>query len=77
MKLNVTRKDGILIITPQVKRIDASIATDFKSKLIEFLDNGCTDTQFLGDNGISIIYTTGVVDNSDLVPLRENIYILP
>jgi len=44
---------------------------------IEFLDNGCIDTQFLEDNGISIVYTTGAVDNSDLVPLRENIYILP
>ena len=40
MKLNVIRKDGILIVTPQVKRIDASIAMDFKSKLIDFLDNG-------------------------------------
>jgi len=40
MKLKVTRKDGILIITPQDKRIDASVATDFKSKLIDFLENG-------------------------------------
>ncbi|MGD9346824.1 MAG: STAS domain-containing protein [Candidatus Aminicenantes bacterium] len=40
MKLKVTRKDGILIITPQDKRIDASVATEFKSKLIDFLENG-------------------------------------
>ena len=40
MKLKVTRKDGILIITPQEKRIDASVATEFKSKLIDFLENG-------------------------------------
>lgn len=43
----------------------------------EFLDNGCTDTQLLRENGISIVYTTGEVNNSDLVQLRENIYILP
>lgn len=40
MKLSITRKDGVLIITPKVKRIDASIASDFKAKLIDFLDNG-------------------------------------
>jgi anti-sigma B factor antagonist len=40
MKLKVTRKDGILIITPLDKRIDASVASDFKSKLIDFLENG-------------------------------------
>jgi len=43
----------------------------------DFLNNGCTDTEFLKDNGISIVYTTGAVNNSDLVPLRKNIYVLP
>ena len=44
---------------------------------IEFLNNRCNDTQFLEENDISIVYTTGEVDNSDLVQFGENIYILP
>ena len=53
----------------------------------EFLRGGCTDTAFLRENGISIIYTRVYdgarnrntnygSDNPDLVELAENIYLL-
>jgi hypothetical protein len=41
-----------------------------------FLREGSTDTTFLKQNGISIVYTRGNVDNPDLVEVRENIYLL-
>jgi hypothetical protein len=41
-----------------------------------FLSGGCTDTDFLKKNGISIIYTREVCDNPNLVEVAENIYLL-
>jgi hypothetical protein len=41
-----------------------------------FLENDCRDTAFLKENGISIVYTRWVCDNPDLVPVRENVYLL-
>ncbi|MFC1903961.1 hypothetical protein ACFLW9_03660, partial [Chloroflexota bacterium] len=41
-----------------------------------FLDEGCTDTAFLKENGISIIYNQVECQNPDLFEVRENIYIL-
>ena len=48
--------------------------TDRQANL--FLNNGCKDTAFLKENGISIVYTTGTCDNPDLTEVRENIYLL-
>jgi len=42
----------------------------------EFLDNGCSDTAFLRENGITIIYTRGECNNPDLIEVGENIYLL-
>jgi len=42
----------------------------------KFLDGGCSDTAFLRENGISIIYTRGECRNPDLTEVRENIYLL-
>jgi len=42
----------------------------------QFLDNGCRDTAFLRDNGVSIVYTRDACDNPDLVEVRENVYLL-
>jgi hypothetical protein len=42
----------------------------------EFLRNGCSDTTFLRENGISIVYTPSPCNNSDLTEVRENIYLL-
>lgn len=41
-----------------------------------FLERGSTDTTYLRENNISIIYTRLVVQNPDLVEVRENIYLL-
>ena len=41
-----------------------------------FLQNGCTDTNFMESNGISIVYTRGSCNNPDLTEVRENIYLL-
>jgi hypothetical protein len=41
-----------------------------------FLKNGSSDTAFLRENGISVIYTRYGVDNPDLVELAKNIYLL-
>ena len=41
-----------------------------------FLDNGCTDTEFLKENGISIVYSREECRNPDLVEVRENVYLL-
>jgi hypothetical protein len=41
-----------------------------------FLDSGCQDTAFLKAKGISIVYTRGKVDNPDLTPVRDNVYLL-
>ncbi len=43
----------------------------------EFLENGCRDTDFLRENGISIVYSLDEVFNPDLIQVRENIYLLP
>ena len=42
----------------------------------DFLRSGCSDTDFLRENGISIVYTRGEVFNPDLVEVRKNVYLL-
>jgi hypothetical protein len=41
-----------------------------------FLREGCTDTDFLRENGISIVYTRQGFRNPDLVEVRKNVYLL-
>jgi hypothetical protein len=41
-----------------------------------FLEDGCRDTTFLRENGISIVYTRTVCSNPDLTKVSENIYLL-
>jgi hypothetical protein len=41
-----------------------------------FLEAGCSDTAFLKQNGISIIYTEGECRNPDLTQVSKNIYLL-
>ncbi|MFC1992223.1 hypothetical protein ACFLV3_00240 [Chloroflexota bacterium] len=41
-----------------------------------FLRGGCTDTAFLKENGISIVYTLGECNNPDLVEVENNVYLL-
>jgi hypothetical protein len=42
----------------------------------DFLQEGCIDTAFLGQHGISIIYSRSPCDNPDLTEVRENVYLL-
>ena len=42
----------------------------------KFLGEGCRDTEFLRDNGISIVYTRLECSNPDLVEVAENVYLL-
>jgi len=41
-----------------------------------FLKDGCTNTAFLIENGISIVYTRQSCDNPELVEVRKNVYLL-
>ncbi|MBI4303755.1 MAG: hypothetical protein HY665_05410 [Chloroflexi bacterium] len=45
-------------------------------KAYQVLADNVSDTAFLKDNGISIVYTRQVLDNSDLIKVRENVYLL-
>ena len=84
MKLNVTRKDGVLIIIPKVKRIDASVATDFKSKLMDFLENGdkvivinLSEVDFIDSSGLGamvlILRKIGADGRIKLCKLKEGV----
>ena len=42
----------------------------------QFLADGCRDTNFLRENGISIIYSQAECQNPDLTEVREYIYLL-
>lgn len=50
------------------------MATDEEAK--KFLSEGCSDTAFLRDNGISLIYTEGECKNPDLVKVKDKVYVL-
>ena len=40
MQMEVNHQSDVIIIMPHLKRIDASVATEFKSKLIELINRG-------------------------------------
>jgi 1-acyl-sn-glycerol-3-phosphate acyltransferase len=42
----------------------------------EFLSDNCTDTAFLRENGISIVYTGDECKNPSLIKVRQNVYLL-
>jgi hypothetical protein len=50
--------------------------TPIDEEAARFLEEGCDNTTFLKENGISIIYNQVECQNPDLVEVRENIYIL-
>jgi hypothetical protein len=50
--------------------------TDEALKAYNFLDSGAKDTDFLRQQGISIVYSRSPVDNPDLIKVRENVYLL-
>ncbi|MFX1269934.1 MAG: hypothetical protein ACFFAK_18395 [Promethearchaeota archaeon] len=50
--------------------------TSVDEKAYAFLGGGCGDTEFLKQNGISIVYSRSGCQNPDLVEVRQNIYLL-
>ncbi|MBN1222452.1 MAG: STAS domain-containing protein [Candidatus Aminicenantes bacterium] len=62
MKLDVTHKNGVIIIKPLGKRIDARVASEFKSDLITFVKNGnekivldLSDVDFIDSSGLGVL----------------------
>jgi len=43
--------------------------------IYQFMQDGCRDTTFLRDNGISIVYSRLGCNNPDLVEARKNVYL--
>ena len=46
------------------------------SEALDFLSGGAADTEFLRENGISIVYSAGIVNNPDLEKVAESVYLL-
>ena len=65
-----------LIFQKKVFILIHSYPTAVTQQAEDFLDNGCSDTAFLRDNGISIVYTRSACNNTDLIEVRESIYLL-
>jgi len=53
-----------------------SYPVDSDREAYQFLNDGCTDTEFLRENGISLVYTTGKCENPDLKKIAKNVYLL-
>lgn len=54
----------------------SSYPTPTDEEAYNFLQGGSSDTAFLRESGISIVYTREPVHNPDLVEARKNIYLL-
>ena len=60
---------------PVVTRIgEAPTVKD--AEVVRFLSDGCKDTAYLKNNGVSIVYTPVTVQNPDLVEVRQYVYLL-
>jgi hypothetical protein len=62
------------------RRVYSHITAETKEsdlRAYQFFEEQCSDTAFLRENGISIVYTRLPCDNPALVQVREDIYLLP
>lgn len=62
------------------KKVYSNIMSQMSEKderAYQFIKEYCSDTDFLIENDISIVYTRYKFDNPDLVELREDVYLLP
>ena len=62
MKLDVTRQNSVIVVVPHLKRIDASVATEFKSNLLELVDKGdekivlnLSEVDFIDSSGLGVL----------------------
>jgi len=62
MQLDVNRQNGVIIIKPHLRRIDASVATEFKSKVIDLITAGdekivinLSDVDFIDSSGLGVL----------------------
>ncbi|MBM3131521.1 MAG: hypothetical protein FJZ95_00605 [Chloroflexi bacterium] len=57
----------------------AEVAPNFHDKgrsAMEFLADGATDTAWLAERGIDMVYSKSPVENNDLVQVHDNVYLL-
>jgi len=57
----------------------AEVAPNFHDKgrsAMAFLHDGARDTSWLQDRGITIVYTPQAIENSDLIKVHNNVYLL-
>lgn len=62
MNLDVNHQDGVIVVRPDLKRIDASVATEFKSRLLELIDKGdekivinLSEVDFIDSSGLGVL----------------------
>jgi anti-sigma B factor antagonist len=62
MMLDVKRHNNVIVIKPQLKRIDASVATEFKSQIIELIGKrdekiviNLSDVDFIDSSGLGVL----------------------
>ena len=53
-----------------------TFTTEKDKQAQRFLIEGCVDTAFMKENGISLVYSEFPCNNPDLVEVRENVYLL-
>ena len=84
MKVEYVKKGNVLLVTPNESRLDAGVAQSFKSKMIEFFEEGHNDilidlskVTLIDSSGlgvlVSILKKVGEKGEVRLCGLRENI----
>ncbi|MBP6941295.1 MAG: STAS domain-containing protein [Syntrophorhabdaceae bacterium] len=76
MHLESVKTGGVLIVKPSEKRIDASVATEFKGKMVDWINEGNTkiildlvNVDFIDSSGLGAIVSSlkAIGGNGDLV----------
>lgn len=84
MIINQAKRGSISVFTPQLKKIDASVAVEFKNTLLEFVDNGETrfvlnleNVEFIDSSGlgalVSVFKGTGPGGEIKLCAVQEGV----
>ncbi|MFC2164752.1 STAS domain-containing protein [Acidobacteriota bacterium] len=62
MKLDVNHQNDVTVIKPHLRRIDASVATELKSRLIDLVDKGnekivinLSEVDFIDSSGLGVL----------------------